>query len=128
MTTLTKTRKPDAGKAHQYFHAKNEFTTGPMELSHRLKEEAENINVVDVRAKEDYDKEHIPGSVNLPRDQWDAEKGLAKDKANILLCYSQQCHLASKAGEKFSAKGYSVMEMEGGFKAWKDYGLETQKS
>ncbi len=36
MTTLTKTRKPDAGKANQYFHAKNEFTTGPMELSHMI--------------------------------------------------------------------------------------------
>lgn len=128
MATLTKIKKSDPAKAHDYFHAKNEFTTGPMELSHMLKEGEESIHAVDVRAKEDYDKEHIPGSVNLPRDQWETGKGLAKDKTNILLCYSQQCHLAAKAAEKFSAKGYSVMEMDGGFKAWKDYGLETEKS
>jgi len=128
MTALTKIKKQDTAKAQQYFQAKNEFTTGPMELSHMLDEGEESINVVDVRGKEDYDKSHIPGSMNLPRDQWDSEKGLAKDKTNILVCYSQQCHLASKAAEQFSSKGYPVMEMEGGFKTWKESKLETEKT
>ena len=126
MSTLTKTKKPDPVRAHQFFRDKNEFTTGPMEVAHMLQEEPENIIVVDVRYKEDYDEEHIPRSVNLPPDLWDTESGLLKDKTNVLVCYTQQCHLASKAAEKFSAKGFPVMEMEGGFQAWKDSDLEVE--
>ena len=120
-------KKTSPKRAHEYFQAKNQFTTGPVELSHLIKD-GDEVNIVDLRAAEDFQKEHMPGALNLPQAQWDTEQGLSKDKTNILVCYSQQCHLASKAGEKFSAKDYSVMEMEGGFAAWKDNGLPIEKA
>ena len=84
------------------------------------------VNVVDVRAAEDFSEGHIPGAINLPKDQWHALKGLRKDKTNVLYCYSQVCHLAASAALEFAAKGYPVMELEGGWRWWKDDGFQIQ--
>ena len=102
------------------------FTTGPVELDRMLKSH-ENINVIDVREEEDFRKGHIPGAVNLPRDRWDTLEGLSKDKANILYCYTAVCHLAATAACGFAAKGFPVMEMDGGFEGWKENDLEIEK-
>ncbi len=118
---------PDPAKAREFFEDKMTFTTGPVELDRMLKAH-ENINVIDVRAEEDYRKGHIPGAVNLPRERWDTLEGLSKEKANILYCYSMVCHLAATAACEFAAKGYPVMELEGGFDEWKDHDLEIEKT
>ena len=109
--------KPDPKAAAKYFQDKLNFSTGPIELMHWL-EEGAPVNVVDVRTAADYEKAHIPGAVNLPRDQWKNPKGLSKDKTNVLYCYSQTCHLAAAAAAEFAQKGYLVMELEGGFNTW----------
>lgn len=116
----------DPEKAKEYFENKMAFTTGPVELE-RMMKEADNINVIDVRAAEDYEKGRIPGAINLPKDKWDTFAGLKEDKVNVLYCYSQVCHLAATAALKFTGKGYPVMELEGGFQTWKDYGMEIEK-
>ena len=120
-------RKNDPEKARQYFADKMAFTTGPVELDRNLKERA-NLTVVDVRAAEDYAKGHIPGAVNLPKDKWGTLNGLRKDSLNVLYCYSHVCHLAATAALEFASKGYSVMEMDGGFEAWKEHDLEIEKA
>ncbi|MCE3224380.1 MAG: Sulfurtransferase, partial [Nitrospira sp.] len=99
----------DPAKAKEYFEAKMAFTTGPVELERMMKNN--EVNVVDVRAAEDYAQGHIPGAVNLPKDQWPSLKGLRKDKLNVLYCYSQVCHLAATAAVEFAHKGYPIMEL-----------------
>ena len=121
----TKTILNDPVKAKAYFEAKMAFTTGPVELERMIK--AGEVNVVDVRAAEDYKEGHIPGAVNLPKTGWDHPDGLRKDKANVLYCYSQVCHLAATAAVKFAGMGYPVMELEGGFDGWKGHDLEIEK-
>jgi rhodanese-related sulfurtransferase len=121
----SKIETPDPSKARDYFAAKMAFTTGPVELERALKEP--NINVVDVRAAEDFAEGHIPGSVNLPQDRWETLQGLKKEKTNVLVCYSHVCHLAATAAVKFAAEGFPVMEMDGGFKAWKENELPVEK-
>src|SRR5258707_13776386 len=98
---------PDPAKARAYFENKMSFTTGPVELEHLLKSH-ENINLIDVRAEEDYRKGHIPAAVNLPKDRWPALEGLSKDKINIIYCYNRFCHLAAKAALDFAGNGYPV--------------------
>ena len=116
----------DPQKAKEYFEAKMAFTTGPVELE-RMMKQGENINIVDVRAAEDYAEGHIPGAVNLPKDKWQTLEGLRKDKTNVLYCYSQVCHLAATAAVEFASKGYPVMELEGGFRTWKEHDMEIEK-
>jgi len=122
----TKLMISDPQKAKEYFEAKMAFTTGPVELE-RMMKQGENINIVDVRAAEDYAEGHIPGAVNLPKDKWQTLEGLRKDKTNVLYCYSQVCHLAATAAVEFASKGYPVMELEGGFRAWKEHDMDIEK-
>ena len=115
----------DPAKAKEFFEAKMAFTTGPVELERMMKNK--EVNIVDVRAAEDYAQGHIPGAVNIPKDQWPSLKGLLKDKMNVLYCYSQVCHLAATAAVEFAGKGYPIMELDGGWRWWKDDGFEIEK-
>jgi rhodanese-related sulfurtransferase len=122
-TMKSELKRNDPAKARQFFADKMAFTTGPVELNRAIEERAD-ITVIDVREAEDYKKGHIPGAVNLPRDRWDSRAGLRKEALNVLYCYSHVCHLAATAAVQFAGDGYPVMEMDGGFEAWKENGLE----
>ncbi len=119
------TTLPDVKRAEEYFQAKMSFTTGPVELDRWLRE-GEDLVVVDVRAVEDYSSGHVPGAINLPREEWVTGEGLRKDALNVLYCYSQVCHLAAAAAVVLAGQGYPVMEMEGGFDEWKGHKLEVE--
>lgn len=119
-------QKQDTARARAFFEQKVAFSTGPMEVDSALKVH-ENIVIVDVRAAEDYAKGHVPGAVNVPKENWGNPEGLQKDRTNIVYCYTQQCHLAARAAAQFAGQGYPVMEMEGGFEAWTENDLETEK-
>jgi len=116
----------DAAEAREYFAKRLAFTVGPVELKDQIAE-SENINIIDVREAEDYEKGHIPGALNLPKPQWDTFNGLHEDAINVLYCYSTTCHLAATAAVKFSEKGFRVKEMEGGFDAWKEHKFPIEK-
>lgn len=120
-----KARLNDPEAALAYFKKRVAFTTGPIELKSML-EHGEPIKVVDVRASRHFNEAHIPGSVNLPEEEWNTYRGLDKDKLNIVLCYEEVCHLAARAAGIFAAAGFSVMELQGGFKTWKDHDLEME--
>src|SRR5438105_13297138 len=100
----TKLMIGDPQKAKEYFEAKISLTTGPVELA-RMMTQGENINIVDVRAAEDYAEGHIPGAVNLPKDKWHSLAALRKAKTNALYGYSQVCHLAATAAGEFASQG-----------------------
>ncbi len=112
----------DTNKAVDFFRAKLEFTTGSVELEHMI-EDGENIKIIDVRYPANFMTGHIPGAVNLPKEKWDTLEGLSRDKVNIVYCYSQVCHLAAAAALEFAERGFSVMELEGGFDEWQKHTL-----
>jgi rhodanese-related sulfurtransferase len=124
MATAT-LQKIDPARAKEYFEDKLAFTTGPVELERAMK--AHEVNVVDVRAAEDYQQGHIPGARNMSKDRWSTLEGLDHDKPNVLYCYSQVCHLAATAAVEFASHGYSIIELEGGFEGWKEYKMPIEK-
>jgi rhodanese-related sulfurtransferase len=127
MTTAMSALTMDTAKAKMFFEQEMAYTTGPVELNRMRQNQPEELVVVDVRAPEDYRAGHVPGAVNLPREQWETLGGLRKDRVNVLYCYSIVCHLAKAAAVEFAGKGYPVMEMEGGFRAWQDAELEIER-
>ena len=68
-TSFNRIHSPERAKA--YFEDKLAFTTGPVELNRWIKSGENNLVVVDVRAAEDYAQGHIPGAINIPKEQWD---------------------------------------------------------
>lgn len=112
-------------KAIRYFEDKLDFTTGPLELYHMM-DGGENINIIDVRSSDDFATSHIPFAKNLPKDSWHTMSGLDKDRVNIMYCYSEVCHLGAEAAKRFAEAGFSVMELEGGFDAWKAQNLPIE--
>lgn len=119
-------QRNDPAQARAYFAQKMAFTTGPVELERNLRRN--DVVVVDVREEEDYLKGHVPGAINLPHERWGTLQGLRKDALNVLYCYSQQCHLAASAAVEFASKGFPVMEMDGGFKVWRENEMEIETS
>ena len=121
----TPLKKNDPEKARRFFADKMAFTTGPVEVANNLKQ-GTNLAIIDVREPEDFHKGHVPGAMNLPFDRWNTCEGLRRDVLNVVYCYSPVCHLAAMAAVGFAAKGYSVMEMDGGFEAWKEKDMEIE--
>ena len=111
-------------KAKDFFEAKMAFTTGPVELERMMKQG--DVNIVDVRAADDYAKGHIPGAVSLPKEKWGSLQGLRKDRVNVLYCYSLVCHLAATAAVQFAAQGFPVMELDGGWRWWQEDGFDVE--
>jgi rhodanese-related sulfurtransferase len=123
----TKIKIPDPKKAKRYFARKLAFTTGPVELGHWLKERRD-VKIIDVRDPKAYANGHIPGAVNLPEGKWHKTPILDKKKTNVVYCYTQTCRLADYAALEFSSQGFPVVELDGGFEAWKDAGFDVTKS
>jgi rhodanese-related sulfurtransferase len=123
---MSKAIRNNAAKAKRFFADKMAFTTGPVEISHQISKR-EMIAIIDVRESKDFKKGHVPGAISLPREKWSTLAGLRRDAMNIVYCYAQNCHLGANAAMQFAAKGYSVMEMDGGFESWKEEGLQIVK-
>ncbi len=124
-STINRIHSPERARA--YFEEKLAFTTGPVELDRWIRSGENNLVIVDVRDPEDFRKGHIPGAINLPKEQWDNLQGLSNEKTNVVYCYSQQCHLAANACVQFASRGYPVMELEGGFAVWKQVDLDIEE-
>ena len=115
----------DKNRAVSYFRSKMEFSLGPAELDHLIRDHAD-VTIMDVRAEDDYRKGHLPRAINVPKNRWDSFTGLSQTRRHIIYCYTQQCHLATEACLKFSVRGFRVMELEGGMEAWRQFGFQVE--
>ena len=95
------------------------LTILPEEVNHILRNNFNSI-IIDVRETRDFIRGHVPGAINLPESNWGKISGLQYDLTMIVYCYSNICPLGLQAISEFARHGYSVIEMEGGFKAWKE--------
>lgn len=112
-------------KAAEYFLHKISFSLGPVELKELIENDLNEFNLIDVRDYDDYVDGHIPFAVHMPNDKLDKYfELLSKDKANIIYCYNQNCHLGAKCAYEIAKHGYPVMELDGGFDVWEQFGFD----
>lgn len=114
--------RQDTRQARHYFAQKLAYVTGPYELNGQLQRN-EPITIVDVREPADYAAGHVPGAINLPQGRWHTLVGLTRERLSVVYCYSQTCQRGAAAAVEFASAGYPVVEMEGGFEAWRQQGL-----
>ena len=88
----------------------------------------ENIIIIDGRSPEAYQKEHIPGAVNLWHKDMSFHTTEHLDKNKIYICYCDGigCNASTKAALKLLTLGFKVKELIGGLDWWKRDGYVTE--
>lgn len=83
--------------------------------------------LINVLNKKQFEKEHIPGSINVPFDnkfeKYAKEKLLDKNEKIVVYCASFDCHASPNAAKKLEEMNYTdIYDFEGGMNDWKDAG------
>ncbi|UCF63357.1 MAG: rhodanese-like domain-containing protein [bacterium] len=97
----------------------------------RLRQNAEDIIIIDVRTPEEFTGElgHIPGAVLRPLQQietWESEFSKDKGKKIIMVCRSG--NRSGVSTQYFMDKGYeNVYNMSGGMRAWNKLTLPIEQ-
>jgi len=76
--------------------------------------------VLDARSREAYARSHIPGAINFPHREMDAEsvKRLARHQLIVTYCDGNGCNGSTKAALKLASFGFRVKELLGGLDWW----------
>lgn len=119
----------DVELSRKHFEERLKITLGPVELQHMMEDPQykDRFVLVDVRNREGYQKEHIPGAVSIPEDELENRLNeIPRDKEVIVYCWTLVCHLAAHAGLTLANHGYFVRELEGGIDQWKAYQMPLE--
>ncbi len=114
--------------ARQHFETKLAFETDPADVEADMRKGAARFTLVDTRAKESYEDEHIPGAINLPVRHINAEaaRRLDKDALYVTYCWGPGCNGSTKGAARLATLGFHVKEMIGGIEYWKREGYPTE--
>ena len=97
------------------------FYTDPSDLHDDMEAGCDALVVVDARSREAYARGHIPGAINFPHREMDAEsvkRRLPKDKLIITYCDGMGCNASTKGALKLAFHGFRVKELIGGIDWW----------
>lgn len=110
-----------------YYQAKLQYETDSWDLYVALKGDMPWV-VIDGRAAEAYDLEHIPGAINLPHKDISATKVESLDRDKIYVCYCDGigCNASTKTALKLRTLAFDVKELLGGLDWWKRDGYATE--
>ena len=83
--------------------------------------------LVNVLGRDAFEKEHIPGSINIPKGrEEDFEKRFDHGKEIIVYCASPGCDASPKVAAELTRRGFSrVVDFEAGMSDWKEAGNQV---
>jgi rhodanese-related sulfurtransferase len=110
----------------RHYENKLAFETDAWDLKVAL-ESGEDVIVVDARSAEAYEKEHIPGAINIPHRKMgpDTTKDLSRDALFVTYCDGIGCNASTKGALNMTRLGFRVKELIGGLEWWKRDGNAT---
>ncbi len=86
-------------------------------LFSKMKEE--NITIIDVRPKSEYDKCHIPGATSIPLEELEESiQNLPENHEIVAYCRGRYCLLSVKAVEILKSKGYDAVRLDESVNYW----------
>lgn len=115
-------------KQLKHYQDKLEYEIDSWDLEVALKA-GEEITVVDARATEAYQQEHIPGALNIPHRIMSHDTTAHIDKNTLVVTYCDGigCNASTKAALIMLKHGFRVKELIGGIHWWKQDGHPTHK-
>jgi rhodanese-related sulfurtransferase len=99
------------------------------DLSESLKNN-EKVIVIDARANEAYNNEHILSAINIPHRTMDESSTKDLDKEYLYVCYCDGigCNASTKGALNMTKLGFKTKELLGGLDWWKRDGHVTSIS
>jgi rhodanese-related sulfurtransferase len=102
------------------------------ELKALLLRKEDSIVLVDVRERNDFQKEHIPSAINIPFDEIEvrAEDELSKSSHIVLSFFKcdQENSVSTTASSSLKNLGFTnVSVLDGGINKWKESSYDLQK-
>ncbi len=104
----------------------------PMVSANELKtllDRGEKFALLNVLDKNSFEKEHIPGSMNIPvaRLEFDAPGAIDRDELVIVYSDASACGANAVGADRLVTIGYkSVMRFKGGLEEWKKAGYPVE--
>lgn len=110
----------DPAAAEEHARLMLHHHTDPSDLHADLEAGCDAIVVLDARSREAYARAHIPGAINFPHREMDAEsvKRLPRNQLIITYCDGIGCNGSTKAALKLAHYGFHVKELIGGIDWW----------
>lgn len=113
----------------RHYEEKLAFETDSWDLKVAL-ESGENVVIIDARSPEAYQKERIPGAVNIPHREMNEETTASLDRTALVVTYCDGigCNASTKGALNMTRLGFRVKELIGGLDWWKRDGHKTEGS
>lgn len=110
-----------------HYQSKLAFEMDSWDLYVALKN-GESVVIVDGRSADAYQREHIPGALNLWHKALCFNNTEELDKSMIYVCYCDGigCNASTKTALKLLTLGFQVCELIGGLDWWKRDGYATE--
>jgi rhodanese-related sulfurtransferase len=89
-----------------------------------LREQLGHVNVIDVRAPQEYAGGHVPGATNVPLDQLARRSNEIERAPLAVICAGG--YRSSAAASLLARHGFSVVNVAGGTAAWVKEGFATE--
>jgi len=111
----------------EFYRNKLLFEMDPSDLFEAL-ENNEPVVVIDTRQTFGFEKEHIPGAINLPHRNMNEETTRHLDRSKTYICYcdGMGCNASTRGALKMAQMGFKVKELIGGIEWWKFDGYATE--
>ena len=111
----------------EHYESKLAFETDSWDLKVAL-ESGENVVVIDARSPEAFQREHIPGAINIPYLKMSDETTNHLDKSALMVIYCDGigCNASTKGALNMAKLGFRVKELIGGLDWWKRDGHKTE--
>lgn len=118
-------------KIAAYYANSTATLVSPHNLRERMTHGKEDYVLIDVRAEEDYLREHVVTAINIDtgrdlevvREEFETVIAENPNKEIIIYCYSAACMNGRKAGSFLAENGIYVKELTIGWNEWR-YGWE----
>ena len=95
------------------------YVSVSQEEAMRMMEEESGYIILDVRTKEEFEQEYIPGAINIPNEEIDKEPlSLLPDKEQRIFVYCRSGSRSKQASQKLADMGYTGVVEIGGINTW----------
>lgn len=109
-----------------HYSAKLSYEMDSSDLDAALKGQ-QNIVVIDARSPQAFEREHIPGAINIPHRSMSPETKRHFDKSALVVTYCDGigCNASTRGAINMVKLGFQVKELIGGLDWWKRDGYAT---